>query len=32
MVVDVYTDWGGPCNAMTNVLKKVKNDLEFAGL
>lgn len=30
-VVDVYSDWSGPCNAMTNFLKKMKlevnNDL-----
>ena len=23
-VVDVYSDWSGPCSAMTNFLKKVK--------
>lgn len=30
-MVDVYSDWSGPCNAMTNFLKKMKlevnNDL-----
>ena len=23
-VVDVYSDWSGPCSAMTNFLKKIK--------
>ena len=24
MVVDIYSDWSGPCSAMTNFLKKIK--------
>ena len=24
MVVDIYSDWRGPCRAMTNFLKKIK--------
>lgn len=24
MVVDVYSEWSGPCSAMTNFLKKIK--------
>ena len=23
-MVDVYSDWSGPCSAMTNFLKKIK--------
>ena len=23
-VVDVYSEWAGPCNAMANYLKKIK--------
>lgn len=23
-IVDVYSDWSGPCSAMTNFLKKIK--------
>ena len=25
--MDVYTNWAGPCHAMTNVLKKIKNEM-----
>ena len=24
MVVDIYSEWSGPCSAMTNFLKKIK--------
>ena len=24
VVVDVYSEWSGPCSAMTNFLKKIK--------
>jgi len=24
VVVDIYSDWSGPCSAMTNFLKKIK--------
>ena len=27
-VVDVYTEWAGPCNAMANYLKKIKLEVE----
>ena len=23
-IVDVYSEWSGPCSAMTNFLKKIK--------
>ena len=26
-VVDVYSEWAGPCNAMANYLKKIKLDV-----
>ena len=29
MVVDVYSDWSGPCSAMTNFLKKVKLEVKY---